>query len=308
MPRTPAKTASADPRPDIGIPADAALASLDTLMDGRDSGRAQGFLIHLPPGYTGRPAFTLAARRALGGDAHPDLRCLAPDGAGDLIKVGDIREMDMFLGAAPAGGGPAGRVAKTLAVFRAHRLHPSAEAALLKSLEEPSAQTRIVLMTDCPDRLAPTIRSRCLVRRETGHVAAAHAEARAWAHAAGTDPLPDAAALGDALARLRGNPRHAALALHHGLLAWIEDLGGWIAAPAGPPPLPAMTGKAAPGADLVAEIAQAVLAAALSEGSARGRGALWDFSRDLGQTGRGGIDARTRLHCRLTELGRALAG
>jgi len=43
----------------------------------------------------------------------------------------------------------------------AHRMTTEAANALLKTLEEPSAQSLILLMTDSPETLLPTIRSRC---------------------------------------------------------------------------------------------------------------------------------------------------
>jgi len=43
----------------------------------------------------------------------------------------------------------------------AHRMTTEAANALLKTLEEPSAQSLIMLMTDSPETLLPTIRSRC---------------------------------------------------------------------------------------------------------------------------------------------------
>jgi DNA polymerase-3 subunit delta' len=43
----------------------------------------------------------------------------------------------------------------------ADTLHPAAANALLKTLEEPPPHTLIVLVTDQPARLLPTIRSRC---------------------------------------------------------------------------------------------------------------------------------------------------
>ncbi len=44
-------------------------------------------------------------------------------------------------------------------------MNPSAQNALLKTLEEPYGRTLIVLLTDNPMRLLPTIRSRCQMFR-----------------------------------------------------------------------------------------------------------------------------------------------
>jgi DNA polymerase III delta prime subunit len=48
-----------------------------------------------------------------------------------------------------------------VAIFEAHLATVEAQNALLKLLEEPPASAAIVLVTEYPDRLLPTIRSRC---------------------------------------------------------------------------------------------------------------------------------------------------
>ncbi|MGB0741697.1 MAG: DNA polymerase III subunit delta', partial [Planctomycetaceae bacterium] len=47
----------------------------------------------------------------------------------------------------------------------AHRMNAEGANALLKTLEEPPAQALILLISDSPDSLLPTIRSRCQVVR-----------------------------------------------------------------------------------------------------------------------------------------------
>jgi DNA polymerase-3 subunit delta' len=50
---------------------------------------------------------------------------------------------------------------RVLVIHPAETLHPAAANALLKTLEEPPPATLIVLVSDQPSRLLPTIRSRC---------------------------------------------------------------------------------------------------------------------------------------------------
>lgn len=62
--------------------------------------------------------------------------------------------------------GPVQRVArlrhgKVFVVDEAEMLNPTGQNLLLKTLEEPPAGTRIILVTASEDRLLPTIRSRC---------------------------------------------------------------------------------------------------------------------------------------------------
>ena len=50
---------------------------------------------------------------------------------------------------------------KVFVVEEAELMNPAAQNAMLKTLEEPAARTLIVLLTDQPHALLPTIRSRC---------------------------------------------------------------------------------------------------------------------------------------------------
>ncbi|MEM1011570.1 MAG: DNA polymerase III subunit delta' [Planctomycetota bacterium] len=70
---------------------------------------------------------------------------------------------------------------KVFVVEEAETMNPAAQNALLKTLEEPYGRTLIVLLTDNPMRLLPTIRSRCqtfafgeLTKAETTEVLARH--------------------------------------------------------------------------------------------------------------------------------------
>lgn len=56
---------------------------------------------------------------------------------------------------------------KVFVVEQAELMEPPAQNALLKTLEEPAGRTLIVLLTDQPDLLLSTIRSRCQIVRFT---------------------------------------------------------------------------------------------------------------------------------------------
>ena len=79
----------------------------------------------------------------------------------------------------------------------ADAMNTAAANALLKTLEEPSTRTLLVLLADAPERLPPTIRSRC--QRIEFHLPAA-APALAWLRAEGVDEAEQA------LAAAGGNP------------------------------------------------------------------------------------------------------
>ena len=112
--------------------------------------------------------------------AHPDLRWLAPeDGA---VKIDAIRALIDFLMQTPQ---LAGR--KVAVLVGAERMNLNAANALLKTLEEPPDESFIALVTGAPERLLPTVRSRC--QRIDVH-RLPPADVLAWLGEAGADPEP----------------------------------------------------------------------------------------------------------------------
>jgi len=87
---------------------------------------------------------------------HPDLKMLLPEEAGKQLKVDQVRQLVEYLSQTSQQGGY-----KVAILAPAETMNNNAANALLKSLEEPAAGTLILLITDSPSRLLPTIRSRC---------------------------------------------------------------------------------------------------------------------------------------------------
>lgn len=87
------------------------------------------------------------------------------------ITVETIRSLTHFLSHTPAFGG-----ARVAIVDTADDLNRSAANALLKVLEEPPANSLLLLLSASPGRLLPTIRSRCrrLILRDVERDAVAH--------------------------------------------------------------------------------------------------------------------------------------
>lgn len=113
----------------------------------------------------------LAAWRARG-DAPDGKRKPSRD-----IKVDAVRQaIDWSHASASRGQG------KVMLLFPADAMNAVASNALLKTLEEPPPGVRLLLVTDDPERLLPTLRSRCQRWRLEGPDAAA---ATAWLHAQG---------------------------------------------------------------------------------------------------------------------------
>ena len=84
---------------------------------------------------------------------HPDLHVVESD---KQIGVDQIREaIKKLVSSAHMSG------AKVLIIYHAHTMTESSANALLKTLEEPTANTFLLLTTDKPERILPTIKSRC---------------------------------------------------------------------------------------------------------------------------------------------------
>ena len=105
-------------------------------------------------GSIGRPCNTCGeCRRVLAG-SHPDWLELEPDGAN--IKIAAIRQLTQTFTYRPFEGGR--RVAL---IDPAERMTDEAANALLKTLEEPPAESYFLLVTSNRALLLPTIVSRC---------------------------------------------------------------------------------------------------------------------------------------------------
>ncbi|HMA46496.1 MAG TPA: hypothetical protein VKP11_04750, partial [Frankiaceae bacterium] len=130
---------------------------------------AAGLLCRVPdPGA--RPCRECRSCRALEHGNHPDLHRLGPTGAGSVIPIGGreergVRDLVRDLALLPVEGG-----ARVAIVVAADRMTEDAQAAFLKTLEEPPAGTILILTAADEERLLPTIRSRC-VRIRLGPVA-----------------------------------------------------------------------------------------------------------------------------------------
>ncbi len=89
-------------------------------------------------------------------DSHPDQRRVAPPEPGKVIGVDQIREANRYLTQTSQYGGY-----KAVIITPADQLNANAANSLLKSLEEPSPYSVILLISARPGRLPATILSRC---------------------------------------------------------------------------------------------------------------------------------------------------
>src|SRR6476659_4416291 len=135
--------------------------------DGRPS---HAYLFHGPAG-SGKAAVARAFAVALLSDGapdpdsvrervehgvHPDLTWVTPSGAAEML-VSDIDEPVV----AAAARTPFEARRRVFVIERAETMNDQAANRMLKTLEEPAAFAHLVLLTDRPGEILPTIASRC---------------------------------------------------------------------------------------------------------------------------------------------------
>lgn len=115
---------------------------------------------------SGVPCGCCEACRAIDVGTHPDLYYIEAESKGKSlaksIRIEQIRELEAKLALAPKLS-----TTRVAILDGAELMNEAAENSLLKTIEEPVGQMVFILITDSPDSLLDTIRSRC-VRMEFG--------------------------------------------------------------------------------------------------------------------------------------------
>jgi DNA polymerase III subunit delta' len=103
---------------------------------------------------------------------HPDFRLIVPESLApesseegvepgkkrsEQIRIEQVRELGDFLAVGTHRAG-----LRVILIYPAEAMNANTQNALLKSLEEPPPATVFLLVATQPDRLLPTVRSRCL--------------------------------------------------------------------------------------------------------------------------------------------------
>jgi len=93
-------------------------------------------------------------------EGHPDFFILRPESKSRRVSIAQVRQLEHSLSRRPHRA-----TLKVALILEAERMClPPAEAAnaFLKTLEEPPDHSLLILTSDRPEQLLPTVRSRCL--------------------------------------------------------------------------------------------------------------------------------------------------
>ena len=151
-------------------------AQWDTLIGQYNAQRMPHAIMLNGPEHVGKGAFARAAAhlmlcdspmggyacghckscKLLAAGSHPDLMMLTPEEPGKALKIDQVRKLIDYVGKTSQQGGW-----KVAVIEPAEAMNVNASNALLKSLEEPTKNTLLILVCHMVSGVPPTIRSRC---------------------------------------------------------------------------------------------------------------------------------------------------
>ena len=153
----------------------------------------QSILCDRPTGE-GRACDLCRSCSLLKAGTHPDFIRVQPEASGKPIRIDAVREVIEFLTLSPSLRGR-----RIVLVDAADALNVNAANSLLKTLEEPAPSALLILVSERPNSLPATVRSRCqLLRFNVPN----GSEASVWL----TDRLTDGNLTDVVLARAGGAP------------------------------------------------------------------------------------------------------
>ena len=106
----------------------------------------------------GKPCGRCKACQLISAGTHPDLFEIEPEEQGKPIKIDQIRKLCVNVAKTAQQGGW-----KVVVIAPAEAMNIAASNALLKSLEEPEANTLMILVSHRLSRVPTTVRSRCQI-------------------------------------------------------------------------------------------------------------------------------------------------
>ncbi|WP_455477558.1 DNA polymerase III subunit delta' [Bartonella sp. B41] len=137
------------------------------------------------------------------------------------VLVDDIRNVLCFLNQTSHDGGW-----RIVIIDPADDMNRNAANAILKTLEEPPAKTLFIIITHSLGRLFPTIRSRC--QRISLRPLCDDEMKQAIAHIFSNQITLDEKDIEIIIQKSKGNPRNAALLIHHGGIEIIKKVDAFF--------------------------------------------------------------------------------
>ncbi len=133
---------------------------LDFLIESARAGRgAHAYLFAGASGVDKKSAAIAFAKELIGANGqasfNPDLMLVEVEEGESGISIDRMREVKKFLSLAPYAGKN-----KVVVIDEFERMKPEASSAILKILEEPPADSVLILISDYPAMILPTILSR----------------------------------------------------------------------------------------------------------------------------------------------------
>lgn len=122
-------------------------------------GRIPNSLLFSGPENAGKKEVAFAFARQIlktTADKHPDLHLYRPEGKIGLHSIASMRAFNSEVYLAPFEAKH-----KVFIILEADRMLPTSANALLKTFEEPASDSIIILVSSRPEKLLPTILSRC---------------------------------------------------------------------------------------------------------------------------------------------------
>jgi DNA polymerase III subunit delta' len=107
-------------------------------------------------GDNGEACGQCAACKLIAVNTHPDLFILQAEERGKAVKVDEVRQLSAQLNLTSQYGGY-----QVAIIVDAHDMNINASNSLLKTLEEPSSNAVLLLVSSNPQKLPVTVRSRC---------------------------------------------------------------------------------------------------------------------------------------------------
>ena len=118
------------------------------------------YLLCLMPTAAHQACGTCRSCQVFTSQAHPDYLMVGLQDEKQAIVIDQIRELNYFLSLSRSYS-----PRRVVVIYPAERMNINSANSLLKSLEEPAADTHILLLTSQPALLLATIRSRCQILR-----------------------------------------------------------------------------------------------------------------------------------------------